>query len=164
GSSWGWATWNDKWKDFNKDSKDLLQQIKQSGRQNEFDFGNYPYVKMLEDNVKGLNDSWAIRFYASMFLKNGSFLFPKNTLIQNIGFDNSGVHCDTDQIFNLDLLEYDFNINEIPSTINKENIKSVKKYLSYNLRLSERKAGIKNIINKIIQKFSNKKPVQFSNL
>ena len=37
----------------------------------EFDFnGTYAYTKMLEDQIVGRNNSWAVRWYASTFLKH----------------------------------------------------------------------------------------------
>jgi len=46
-SSWGWATWKDRWEsmDFNPESAQRL--IKGSERKMEFDFGGYPYSQML---------------------------------------------------------------------------------------------------------------------
>lgn len=49
---------------------------------------------MLTDQILGRNNSWAIRWHASIFLKNMLTLYPKESLILNIGLDNSGTHCD----------------------------------------------------------------------
>ena len=56
------------------------------------DFGNINYYQMLQDQVKNLNNSWAIRFYVSMYLENGLFLYPNKSLLRNVGFDGTGVH------------------------------------------------------------------------
>ena len=45
---------------------------------------------MLLDQVNNKNDSWAIRWYASCFLKNMYTLYPVNTFVKNIGLDNTG--------------------------------------------------------------------------
>ena len=47
---------------------------------------------MLEKQISGQNNSWAIRWYASAFLKNKLTLYPSKTLVQNIGL-TSGTHC-----------------------------------------------------------------------
>jgi hypothetical protein len=61
---------------------------------NEFNFeSGISYYKMLTDNINGLNDSWAVRWYASIFLKNMNTLFPSKSFVKNIGVDDSGVHC-----------------------------------------------------------------------
>ena len=47
---------------------------------------------MLEHQIKGKNNSWAIRWYASAFLKNKLTLYPKISFVKNIGIDGSGTH------------------------------------------------------------------------
>ena len=49
---------------------------------------------MLRDQIAARNDSWAIRWYASAFLAEKLTLYPGASLVQNIGFDGSGTHCD----------------------------------------------------------------------
>jgi hypothetical protein len=98
---WGWATWKRGWDLFVADGKKLTDQLKETDSINEFDFnGNYQYYKMLLDQISGKNDSWAIRWYASAFLKNKLTLYPGKTMIHNIGFDNSGTHTKLENYFN----------------------------------------------------------------
>ena len=67
--SWGWATWKRSWQLFNPDGKVLLNEIRRRNLTRKFDFnGKYPYTKMLQRQVNGENDSWAIRWNASLFL------------------------------------------------------------------------------------------------
>ena len=40
-----------------------------------------------------MNDSWAVRFYASQFLAGKLQLFPNKTLVVQGGTDGSGTHC-----------------------------------------------------------------------
>ena len=47
---------------------------------------------MLVEQIKGKNDSWAIRWYASAFIKQMYTLYPKKTFVKNIGTDGSGTH------------------------------------------------------------------------
>lgn len=91
-SSWGWATWRDKWERISFDSKSLWKDLSQHNRRSEFDFGTYPYTAMLESQVKDHGNSWAILFYTSMFLQKGLFLFPSKSLVHNIGFDETGTN------------------------------------------------------------------------
>jgi hypothetical protein len=98
---WGWATWKRGWDLFEADGTKLSDQLKQTDSINEFDFnGNYKYYKMLQDQISGKNDSWAIRWYASAFLKNKLTLYPGKSMIHNIGFDNSGTHSRLDTHYN----------------------------------------------------------------
>jgi hypothetical protein len=90
---WGWATWKRSWSLFNPDGIFLLESILSKNMQYEFDRrGTHNYEIMLRDQTEGKNDSWAIRWHASLFLQNKYCLQPARAIVKNIGFDNSGVH------------------------------------------------------------------------
>ena len=66
--------------------------------------GSYGYVEMLKSQIIGKNNSWAIRWYASAFLKDMLTLYPGKSYVQNIGFDSQATHCKSKtNIFNTDL-------------------------------------------------------------
>lgn len=91
---WGWATWRRGWALFNQDGQALLNKLKRNNLVRTFNFnGTYSFSQMLEDQIKGRNDSWAVRWYASAFLSDKLTLYPGRSLVHNIGFDNSGTHC-----------------------------------------------------------------------
>lgn len=91
---WGWATWRRAWTHFNPNGQYLLDELKRRKLISAFDFnGTYPYSKMLEGQIKGSNDSWAVRWYASAFLAGKLTLYPGRSLVHNIGNDSSGTHC-----------------------------------------------------------------------
>jgi hypothetical protein len=93
-SCWGWATWKRAWTKFEPDGGKLLQEIRRTGRLREFDlYGSYPFRKMLEDQIAGRNNSWAIRWRASLFLNQMLSLYPGGSLARNIGTDGSGTHA-----------------------------------------------------------------------
>lgn len=108
---WGWATWSRAWDLFEPDGKKLLDNIKR--KEKEFDFdrrGTHKYVEMLEDQIHGRNDSWAIRFHASLYLAGKFCLHPTRSIVKNIGLDSSGTHCGTADLFqnpvdNIELVE-----------------------------------------------------------
>jgi hypothetical protein len=90
---WGWATWRRGWQLFDPDGSKLLKGLKDQGLTREFNFdGSYPYVRMLENQINGRNNSWAIRWYAAAFLANRLTLYPGASLVNNIGYDGSGTH------------------------------------------------------------------------
>ncbi|WP_028297187.1 glycosyltransferase [Olivibacter sitiensis] len=91
-NSWGWATWKRAWDKFNPDIESLYQKFNKE-KKARFTFnGSMNYWKQLMDFKKGKNDSWAIRWHASVFLNDGLVLYPRESLIENIGHDGSGVH------------------------------------------------------------------------
>jgi hypothetical protein len=100
-TSWGWATWARAWKHFEPDVNTLIaqfdvQKIYQFSIENHMNFW-----KQIQAFKAGKNDSWAIRWYASIFLQNGLTLNPSNSLIQNIGHDGSGVHSNKESIYHV---------------------------------------------------------------
>ncbi len=99
--SWSYATWLNRWRKVNFNENELLEFIQVSRKKYKMNFGGFPFYEMLEDQLASKVDSWAIRFYASMFLAKGLFLYPNRTLVENIGFDNSGQHCDADDYFKI---------------------------------------------------------------
>jgi hypothetical protein len=97
---WGWATWKNRWSVFEPNGRMLLNDLKSRKLKKEVNFNNsFDYTKMLKDQIQGKNNSWAIRWYVSAFLKNMLTLYPGKSLVQNIGFDNSGSHCGFTEIF-----------------------------------------------------------------
>ena len=83
-----------------------MTEIERAGEQHAFDLhGAYPYTQMLRDQIHGRNDSWAIRWQASVFLAEKLTLYPGTSLVQNTGFDNSGEHCGQTSQFEVALSE-----------------------------------------------------------
>ena len=102
--SWGWATWKRAWTNFNPDGKALLAELKRRGLTKEFDFnGKYGYTRMLRRQTEGKNDSWAIRWNASLFLKDILSLNVGRSLVQNMGFDGSGTNCGGGNLYRSEL-------------------------------------------------------------
>lgn len=112
---WGWATWRRGWELFEPDGTHLLQELEKRKLSTLFDFdGTYPYTQMLKDQIDGKNDSWAIRWYASAFLKSKLTLYPGVSMIYNIGHDNSGSHSGASSVFDVTLRDSDIKLRRIP--------------------------------------------------
>lgn len=108
--SWGWATWERAWKHFNPNGKELLELLEKEKLTYRFDFnGKYGFTKMLRRQIEGKNNSWAIRWNASLFLKDILSLNVGRSLIKNNGFDGSGTNCGGGNLYSSDLW-----MNELP--------------------------------------------------
>ena len=102
--SWGWATWARAWRHFNPDGKALLAQLEARRLTRTFDFdGNYPFTRMLRRQIAGKNNSWAIRWNASLFLADILSLNVGKSLVQNTGFDGTGTNCGGGGLYASDL-------------------------------------------------------------
>ena len=76
------------------------------------------FWKQMEGFKAGKNNSWAIRWYASIFLKGGLTLNPSHSLVHNIGHDGSGVHSNNEKTYHVQVAQKP--VTEFPSEI-KEN-------------------------------------------
>lgn len=88
---WGWATWKRGWDILINDDKVLLKRLR--WKKNDFNIGGAgPFYGILYCDKVGLNDSWAVRFYASQFLAGKLQLFPGRSMAVQTGTDGSGTH------------------------------------------------------------------------
>jgi hypothetical protein len=102
-TSWGWATWARAWKNFEPDVDVLIKQFDTKKINNFSIDGSMNFWKQIEQYKAGKNDSWAIRWYASIFLKGGLTLNPSASLIHNIGHDGSGVHSNSEKTYHVQI-------------------------------------------------------------
>jgi len=91
--SWGWATWQRAWLRFDPLATGWEELRTDQALRRLFNLdGSYDYATMLVRQMEGQRDSWAIRWYWSVFRSEGLVLFPPLSLVQNTGFDGSGSH------------------------------------------------------------------------
>lgn len=101
---WGWATWERAWRQFEPDPKVILDFIVQHQLVSDFDVrGSAAFWKMLELQCAGKIDSWAIRWYGSVFMNGGLALQPRHSFVRNEGFDGTGIHCGVSSEFEVDI-------------------------------------------------------------
>lgn len=112
-SSWGWGTWKDRWEKYKMDN-DIISRLKhdQIKSRNLAMWGN-DCERMFVDKMTGSNDSWAI-YWALIVIENeGICINPYRSLIQNIGTDDTGIHCGKTDRFKVKLSDdsnYDFKL------------------------------------------------------
>jgi hypothetical protein len=92
-SSWGWAIWKDRWNQIDWDVKDysnfrwnILKRLK-------FNRGGSDMARMLDKQMSGKGNSWAIRFCYHQFKYGLHDVFPTKSKIINIGFSPEGSNC-----------------------------------------------------------------------
>ncbi len=90
---WGWGTWKSRWKYYLKDPRFLLRNLS-SSQIKSFNLGGIisDWNQVILNDKKQIN-TWAIFWYATIFLNKGLSLYPTKSLSRNIGHDNSGEHC-----------------------------------------------------------------------
>lgn len=131
--SWGWATWERAWKHFNPDGKALLKELESRKLTYTFDFnGKYGYTRMLRRQIEGKNNSWAIRWNASLFLKDILSLNVGKSLVQNEGFDGSGTNCGGGGLYSSNLFMNKIEVKKISPAV--ENMNARQAYVRYYAR------------------------------
>ncbi|KIO74575.1 sugar transferase [Pedobacter lusitanus] len=100
-TSWGWATWERAWQHFEPNIDTLMGQFNAKKKADFSIDHQMNFWKQMKDFKNGKNNSWAIRWYASIFLKGGLTLNPSQSLVNNIGHDGTGVHSGINDIYNV---------------------------------------------------------------
>ncbi len=116
--SWGLATWQRAWDFFEPDIDKLMAQF-DSQKINDFSIDRtMNFWKQMNEFKRGKNNSWAIRWYASIFLNKGLTLNVASSLIDNIGHDGSGVHSGKNNMYAVNIS--DKPVTEFPDVIEED--------------------------------------------
>jgi hypothetical protein len=148
-TSWGWATWDRAWQHFEPNIDTLLKQFNHPKKHAFSIEGTMNFWKQMQDFKKGKNNSWAIRWYASIFLKGGLTLNPSQSLVNNIGHDGTGVHSGLNDIYNVIINPQP--IKDFPTVVeeNKAAYQAIKNFLA------NRKGSMFNRIKRFVKEKLN---------
>ncbi|GAH50617.1 unnamed protein product [marine sediment metagenome] len=140
---------------FEGDGQKLLNELEEKKLTRLFDFnGAYGYTQMLRDQIAGKNNSWAVRWYASAFLRERLTLYPGISLICNIGLDGTGTHCGTSAAFDVKIAQEPISVRPIDIIEKLEVRKAIEDYFRFLKPSLERRIlrSIKNYLNNLIKK------------
>jgi len=143
-SSWGWGTWKRAWQHFDASGSGYQDLAKDQNLQRAFNLnGKGEFFKMLVSQLRGKTDSWAIRWYLSVFLMKGLVLYPRKPLVENVGFDGSGVNCVASRI---DVAEIDphFCVTTMP-----KQIRLSERYLDILDEFPRPNLNVKTMVNRV---------------
>ena len=94
--SWSWATWLNRWNETDWDVSDF-ESLQRSPREiREFNRGGSDLTGMLQLQMNGKIDSWYIRWVYSAYKRQMLTVYPRISLVNNIGLDGTGAHCGID--------------------------------------------------------------------
>lgn len=134
-SSWGWATWRDRWDSCDWELNNWNEVVKHAKVFNRW--GGSDCFSMLKGWKEGRNNSWAIRFCYNQFVQNKLSLFPIVSYVKNNGFDGEGTNCPQWSRFKSDFDESDSKSFIFPNEVLVERkiVKSAMVYNSIKMRL-----------------------------
>jgi hypothetical protein len=130
-SSWGWATWARAWDSFEPDIDKLIVQFDTLKILRFSIEGKMNFWKQIQEFKAGKNNSWAIRWYASIFLKGGLTLNPSRSLVNNIGHDGTGVHSNKENMYDVHISQQP--VKKFPDVIdeNEKAYQAIKHFLAH---------------------------------
>jgi FkbM family methyltransferase len=165
-SCWGWGIWADRWKFFDKNPDKYITLISKKDIYKFDYYGTMEQFSQITKNNTGELNTWAVFLYAEMFVNKGLCLFPAKSLVKNIGFDNSGVHCGESEFlgnnYALEKPVYDF--SAIPTKETKLYVKMVRKlFQKQKIRsaMTKCRKRLKKLTLRISNVFKNKSPAVF---
>lgn len=100
-SSWGWGAWKDRWIKADWDVLDYGAFKNDRKERRLFNRGGDDMSEMLDAQMRGTIDSWAIRWSYAHYKNNAFSVCPVYSYVSNIGHDGSGVHCRKEDAANI---------------------------------------------------------------
>ncbi len=91
-TSWGWATWADRWENVNWDISNYKSALNSVKRRYELFKVGSDIAPMLKKQYQGKIDSWAIRWVFHQFKHHLYAVYPVKQKIKNIGFGKDATH------------------------------------------------------------------------
>lgn len=130
-----WATFERSWALFEADAKKLMYELKSKNKLNDYNAGlKFPYFSnMLQAQIDGKVNSWAIRWTAVAILSGKLSLFPSVSLSKHIGFAADATHEKNSKDYNKDLQLSERKIN-VDRTVVVENRVALQEWRQFYLR------------------------------
>ena len=92
GCSCGWAIWKDRWEKVDWKVLDYQDFKSNENHRKKFNRGGRDMSNMLDSQMQGKIDSWAIRWCYAQSKLNMLTIYPTVSRIKNIGSDGTGTH------------------------------------------------------------------------
>lgn len=159
--SWGWATWKDRWDkvEFDPLKAGFAEKLSNQMWCKKFSRGGSDLPGMLQMQLEGKRDSWAIRWNATASDLDMITIYPTSSNVFNNGRDGSGTHCGklayTQLGFDEGKENYDFSEIVLDDKLVKEawrfDSDTLDKKIRRNLRTIFVEHKVPNVIKKLIK-------------
>ncbi|MGE4552087.1 MAG: hypothetical protein AB7D57_03185 [Desulfovibrionaceae bacterium] len=90
---WGWATWSDRWRDYRPDLRQALERLRHAPGGMDRLGDDVRRLCRDRDYLDGRRDIWSLSWILEHYATDSFALYPRDTLVDNIGCDGSGKHC-----------------------------------------------------------------------
>lgn len=146
---WGWATWKDRWDYFDKNLGEVMSTPKDIVEYINFD-NTHDYYSQAIKNYKGTLSTWFIFWYLLSAKNKTLSLFPKTSLVNNIGHDGSGENCGESEQYAQSVVDKRVTVEDVDIEENEYVLKQHKLFFM-NLRPSL----FVRILNKLKKEYKN---------
>lgn len=93
GNCLGWGTWKEIWNQVDWDISDYEKFQKDRKMREEFDKIQYGISRLLDAQVEGRVDSWAVRWDYHFWKNSLLTVYPSKSRVRHEGYDMSATHC-----------------------------------------------------------------------
>jgi hypothetical protein len=151
-SSWGWATWSDRWQQVDWDVA-VFNEIKSNPEIKEaFNRRGDDVFEMLEMQQSGKLDIWSIQFTVAHFKNHAVSIIPTISYVDNIGFDGTGENCGVTEALKNTYLSENENIRFIDILYQDKRITNA----FYSAYYRKKRPVLKKIANRLSRAFLKK--------
>lgn len=150
-TTWGWGTWKRAWDKFTPDAMAVMNAVKKKGNTNKLNMdGTFEFYWGLHAVATSNMNSWNTIWHSVVFLNDGLVLYPRRSLVSNIGHDGSGTNCAPDDRFQIndEALATDVPVTEI-SLVEHEAVR--KHYVALHSFAYRLKFAIKHYLSFLIK-------------
>ena len=144
---WGWATWKNRWKMFEKNPNKLINSFSKKDI-SKFDLeGSGLFWSQILKNANRKINTWAIFWYATIYIRKKLCCNPLKSYVRNIGMDGSGMHCTDSKYLDDNMLYIKPNVKFLSKPIfSKKYFKIYKNYF---------KSQPQSIFKKLVDRIGN---------
>lgn len=91
--TWGWATWRDRWRDYDPELARVVQRLARRGIRVEDIADDLASLCRSPEYLENRIDVWSVNWILEHFATGTYCVYPCDSMIDNIGFDGSGNNC-----------------------------------------------------------------------
>ena len=117
-SSWGWATWADRWRKGEWERSTFEQLANSQKFRRQFSLGGLDLPVILDAYIAGDASSWAVRWCAIQSREGGMTSYPTRSLVTNLGTDGSGTNSPISNKYNPVVSSARVDLADIPADPN----------------------------------------------
>ncbi len=145
--SWGWATWPDRWNSIDWTVSDYNSFSRSKPKRQDFAKGgqDLPYVMDLQMN--GLIDSWAIRWCYAQWKQGKLTVFPKESRVEHKGWGGESTHSKKELPGQQSIKTEYVRINQFDAVYDEAVMEEIRLFYPFNIM----KIKVKLLLAKILQ-------------